>query len=244
MARDAAPATDLLKQDELHNSSALDILRRVAKCELRCAPAEGPRAVAVSGYGTSEWHIAAYALRPLKELVRELPSQGFTCYVHQAWILDILQHRYALGSRASFMKMTASQAQFRPTHDPAVTRLGREHLGALKASKLFDEIAERILDAPAAFGVIREGTVVGKVDVQERTDTYWEINELVVAAEHRRQGLGVALGAAASKFIFESGRLPLYTAFAQNSPSVLVAERLGFRCACSLIRQELSPRSG
>ena len=144
MARDAAPATDLLKQDELHNSSALDILRRVAKCELRCAPAEGPRAVAVSGYGTSEWHIAAYALRPLKELVRELPSQGFTCYVHQAWILDILQHRYALGSRASFMKMTASQAQFRPTHDPAVTRLGREHLGALKASKLFDEIAERI----------------------------------------------------------------------------------------------------
>jgi GNAT superfamily N-acetyltransferase len=244
MERQRPDVVGLLEQDELANCWALDMLRRFSTCEFRCAPAEAPRAVAVSRDGASEWHVAAYALRPLMELAGELPSRQFACYVHQAWILDVLQNRYALGSRASFMKLTASEGQFRPVRDPAVVRLGEEHLGALKASVMFSEIAERVLDAPAAFGVIRDGTVVGKVDVQERTDMYWEVNELVVAPEHRQQGLGTALGSAAVRFIFESGRLPIYTAFAQNSASVLLAERLGFACACTVIRQELSLRSG
>jgi GNAT superfamily N-acetyltransferase len=227
---------DFLYRDELHNLRMIDIIRRFPECAVIALPKAKPRAVAVSRGGAEDWFLAASELRPLQDVIAELPERMTSCHVHQAWILDILQHRYALGNRGTTIVMTASADTFRPRLVGTVVELRPAHAEALRRLAPWadsDAVVERILGAPAAFGVIVEGRVVAKADVQQRTDRYYEINEVVVSPDHRRQGLGAGVASAAAQWILSQGGTPVYSAFAQNSPAVLLAESLGFRGCCS-----------
>jgi predicted GNAT family acetyltransferase len=114
----------------------------------------------------------------------------------------------------------------------------------LQRSSLFGKSWKRIIGAPAAFGVIRHGEVIAKVDVQQRTQRCYELNEMVVHPNHRRQGLASGIATDAAKWILARQGIPLYTAFSQNSPAVLLAESLGFECFTTQLCCKAVPISG
>ena len=239
----------VLRRDEACAFRMIDMIRRDAECGALAEPAETPLAVAVRHCAGHQWHVAAWRLQPLKRLIARLPGGTIECHAYQGWVFDHLQHRYALGSRRTFMIMTTCRRTFKARPCADVVRLAPSHAAALRAFSMFaqlpapDAAARRVIEAPAAFAVIRDGRVIAKADVQQRTDKRYEINEVNVDPDHRSEGLGAGVATAAAEWILAKSGIPVYSAFAQNAPSVLLAESLGFVCVCSHMFCTAEPKS-
>lgn len=83
-------------------------------------------------------------------------------------------------------------------------------------------------DGPV-FVVRREGGAVAAWSaIKLKSDDVWEI-AVTTDRAHRGRGLAKVVVSAATRYILEAGRVPLYVHAEENVPSRLVAEALGYR---------------
>lgn len=117
---------------------------------------------------------------------------------------------------------------FRPHSQHAVRRLGLDDLPWLQEAGHFLAGQKEPLERGDVFAVVQEGRVVSYAIVRRDSDLAWEI---AVATEEPHRGCGYAKSvvSAATQFVHDSARIPVYACDTQNVASRRVADALGYQ---------------
>ena len=90
----------------------------------------------------------------------------------------------------------------------------------------------------SVFGIIEDGELITSCRIVEILDRHWEIANVYTQEAFRHKGYGKSVVSAATDYIRGHGRVPVYECDQENTPSIRLAESLGFSLKATQLEAE------
>ena len=193
------------------------------------------------------WDAAQYPAQWKRVWLEALTGQGanvlldyvpkgepFIFKFHRPWLAAYFTRVLPLEWKQTLCYFTLAADGFTDRQSHEVVQLSWEHMSEATAllqhsGRSIDNLQQAFSHPQAAvFGYFQDGALVSSAFVDPRTKRTLEICAVYTAEKHRGQGLAASVVSAATRWILEQGKMPVYATRITNAASMSLAQSLGF----------------
>ena len=247
--RNFTQVQSLLYEDELINSPMIRLLATLGldiEIWLDSAPTSNG-VLFIQSPCSGTWDAAQYPLNWKRVWIQSLSTYGVDALIerlpnhhellfkfHRPWMATYLAQRLELERKLTLFYFTLTLSDFVDRRRHNVTQFTTDPTAQaaelLKNSgRSVDNLRQTFAHPDAAvFGILQEGQLVSGAFVEPRTKRTMEICSVYTHENYRGQGLAASVVSAATHWILEQGKFPVYATRTTNAVSMHLAQSIGY----------------